>query len=86
MWIKNNRKTTVNNYDFKGNCKTTVCNCGFKDIFVSFKITVTNGSFLHLKIKIYVNIYVNKEDYFDKYFEMGTIFTFFFFTNKLFWS
>ena len=49
MWIKNNRKTTVNNYDFKGNCKTTVCNCGFKDIFVSFKITVTNGSFLHLK-------------------------------------
>ena len=52
MRIKNNCKTTVNNYDFKENCKTTVCNCGFKDIFVSFKITVTNGSFLHLKKKL----------------------------------
>ena len=50
-WIKNNYKTTVTNYGFKGNCKTTVCNCGFKDIFVTFKTTVTNGGFLHLKNK-----------------------------------
>ena len=32
-----------------GNCKTTVCNCGFKEIFVSSKTTVTNGGSLHLK-------------------------------------
>ena len=42
-------KTTVSNCGSKRNYKTTVYNCGFKDIFVSFKITVINGDFLHLK-------------------------------------
>ena len=52
MWIKNNCKIIIINYDFKGNCKTTVCNCGFKDISITFKTTVTNCDFLHLKNKI----------------------------------
>ena len=50
-WIKNNFETTVNNYGFKENCKTIVTNYGFKHIFETFKITVTNDSFLHLKKK-----------------------------------
>ena len=38
VWIKNNFETTVTNY-------------GFKDIFKTFKTTITNGDFLYLKIK-----------------------------------
>ena len=37
MWIKNNFEATVTN-------------CGFKDIFKTFKTTITNGDFLYLKI------------------------------------
>ena len=48
-WTKNNFKTTVTNYDSKENCKTTVINCGFKDIYETFKTTVTNDGFIHLK-------------------------------------
>ena len=63
MRIKNNCKTTVTNCGFKetsfktavSNCgskrnyKITVYNCDFKEISVSFKTTVTNNGFLHLK-------------------------------------
>ena len=41
-WIKNNFETTDSNYGSKENCKTTVCDCDFKDIFETFKTTVTN--------------------------------------------
>ena len=51
---------------------------GFKDIFETFKTTIINGDFLHLKKKIHVDAYVDTKDYFDKYFEMGTILTIFF--------
>ena len=36
-WIKNNFEITVINYGFKKNCKIIVCDCGFKDIFETFK-------------------------------------------------
>ena len=47
MWIKNNFEITVTNYGFKENCKTTIYDCGFKDIFKTFKIIVTDDGFLH---------------------------------------
>ena len=50
--IKNNFETTITNCNFKKNCKTTITNCDFKDIFKTFKTTITNGGFLHLKKKI----------------------------------
>ena len=63
MWIKNNFETTIINYDFKKNCKTTVCDCGFKDISKTFKITVINDGFLHLKyIYIYIYVCVDRKD------------------------
>ena len=40
------------------NCKTIVTYCGFKDIYETFKTTITNDGFIHLK-KIYVDVYVN---------------------------
>ena len=52
-WIKNNFETTVTNCGYKENCKTTVTDCGFKDIYETFKTTVTNGSFTHLKKNSY---------------------------------
>ena len=51
-WIKNNFETIVTNCAFKENCKTTVTDCGFKDISGTFKTTVTNDGFTHLKKKI----------------------------------
>ena len=48
-WIKNNFETIVTNCAFKENCKTTVTDCGFKDIYETFKITVTDYGFTHLK-------------------------------------
>ena len=37
----------------KNNFEITITNCGFKDIFKTFKTTVTNGDFLYFKKKIY---------------------------------
>ena len=37
------------------NCKTIVTYCGFEDIYETFKTTVTNDGFIHLK-KIYVDV------------------------------
>ena len=39
-WTKNNFETTVNNYGFKKNCKIIIINCGIKDIYKTFKITM----------------------------------------------
>ena len=46
-WIKNDFETTVINYDFKENCKTTI----FKNISKTFKTTVINDGFSHFKKK-----------------------------------
>ena len=49
-YIKNNFETTDINNGFKENCKITIINCDFKDISKTFKTTVINSGFLHLKI------------------------------------
>ena len=49
VWTINNFKTAVTNSGSKENCNTTVIDCGFKDIYETFKTTVTNGGFTHLK-------------------------------------
>ena len=46
-------------------------------IFLKF-LKITNNGFLYFK-KIYINAYVDTKDYFDKYFEIDTILTIFFF-------
>ena len=74
-------KSIVTNCDFKGNCKITVYKCGFKEISVSFKITVTNNGFLHLK-SMWMFTWIKKTT-------LTNILKWihhFFFTNKLFWS
>ena len=43
------------------NCKTTVIDCDFKDISGTFKTTVTNGDFIHLKKKfMWILIWIQK--------------------------
>ena len=76
-------KTTVSKCGSKRNCKTTVCNCGFKDIFVSFKTTITNGGFLHLKF-MWMLTWIKKITLTNIL--KWILFLPFFFTNKLFWS
>ena len=94
---KNNCKTTVSNCGFKEtsfktavsncgskrNCKTIVCNCGFKEISVSFKTTVTNGGFLHLK-SMWMLTWIKKTTLANIF--KWILFLSFFFTNILFWS
>ena len=52
-YFKNNIKITIllKWVWIKNNFEITVTNCGFKDIFKTFKTIVTNGDFLYLKIK-----------------------------------
>ena len=59
-YFKNNIKITIllKRACIKNNFETIVTNYDFKDIFETFKITVINNDFLHLK-KIYMNAYVN---------------------------
>ena len=70
-------KTTVSICGSKRDCKTIIYNCGFKKISVSFKTTVTNGDFLHLK-SMWMFTWI-KKTIFDKYFKMDTILIIFFY-------
>ena len=54
-WTKNNFETIVTNCGFKKNCKITVINCDFKDIYETFKITIINYGFTHFKKKIHID-------------------------------
>ena len=77
-------ETTVTNCGFKENCKTTTRDCGFKDIFGNFKTTITNGGFSTFKKKkFHMDSYMDRKDYFDKYFGRSTILTIFFFFKRI---
>ena len=39
--------------------KPTITDCDFKNIYETFKITVTNDDFTHLRQKKNVHVYVN---------------------------
>ena len=56
-WIKNSFETTVTNYDSKENCKTTIYDGGFKDIFETLKLQLSTVVLYTWK-KIYVDAYV----------------------------
>ena len=69
-------KPTNTDCDFK-NIYETFKITDFKNIYETFKITITNGGFTHLRQKkMYMFTWIQK-DWFDKYFKMSTILTYF---------
>ena len=78
-------ETTVTNCGFKENCKTTTHDYGLRIFLKLLKPQSPTVVFYNKnKIKIHVDSYMNRKDYFDKYFGSSTIISIFFLQDDYF--